>query len=406
MKNRLYYKDSYIKSFESTVLKQGEDQAGRPYVILENTAFYPTGGGQPFDMGFLNDFKVVDVEEVDGEIRHYIELPFQETEKHVVGQIDWERRFDHMQQHAGQHLLSAAFADQLGYQTVSFHLGKDRVTIDLLTEKLEKSELELAQAEANDLVMKNLLIQPKWVESDELSQYPIRKEPKVIENIRLVIIEDVDYNACGGTHPTRTAEVGPIQILGTERIKDKTRVTFVCGYRAIHALSAKHDILQHLSQTFMRPEEALIESVNQLLEDHHSLKGQLEEAKKQLLQHEAHSLLEKSHLLPHGEKLVSQFFIERPIHELQMLAHAIKDEASQAIVLLTMRNGEKLQFIAARGDAIKMNMNQVIKDVLPIIHGRGGGKPDHVQGGGEATMTASALLEHLKQSIAGEGSNT
>lgn len=402
MKDRLYYQDPYIKTFETHIKLQGQDDSGRSFVILENTAFYPSGGGQPYDTGTLNGKQVLDVQ-VDGEdVRHYLNEPLPDSVTLVHGEIDWDRRFDHMQQHAGQHVLSAAFADLFNYQTVSFHLGQDIVTIDLDTTQVSKVELEHAQAFANQIVLANHPITIQWVEEEDLANYPLRKAPKVKEQIRLVIIEGFDYNACGGTHPARTGEVGPIHILGTEKIKEKTRVIFLCGLRAIKRFDEQHEILQALSHTLMRPQADLHSMVEAILEQEKRLKSELEEAKKALINHEAELLIKNAPSLLHGEKLVAQFFIERPLSELQQLTYAIKDQEPNSYVLLTVTNEDKLQFIAARGQQLELNMNNLVKGLLPLINGRGGGKPDHVQGGGAVTMTASALLEHMKKALVGK----
>lgn len=402
MKDRLYYKDPYIKTFESLIKQQGLDDSGRPFVILENTAFYPTGGGQPHDTGFINGVEVLDVEIEGEDIRHYLDESLPESVTMVQGEIDWDRRFDHMQQHAGQHILSAAFAELFNYQTVSFHLGQDNVTIDLETTQVSKAELDQAQHFANKIVFGNHPIMIKWVEEEDLAKYPLRKAPKVKEQIRLVIIEGIDYNACGGTHPARTGEVGPIHILGTEKIKDKTRVSFLCGIRAIKRFDEQHAILQTLSHTLMRPQSEIHSMVEYILDQENRLKSELEETKKVLIEHEAERLVDRAPTLSHGEKLVAQFFIERPLNELQQLAYAVKDQDPNSYVLLTVSNEDKLQFIAARGKLLDLNMNSLVKELLPLINGRGGGKPDHVQGGGAVTMTASALLEHLKKALIGK----
>jgi alanyl-tRNA synthetase len=399
MKERLYYQDAYITHFVTQLKYQGLDENGRPYAILDDTAFYPTGGGQPSDQGNLNDIRVTEVEEVDGEIRHYLDHLLPEDTTTINGNLDWDRRFDHMQQHAGQHILSAAFAEQFGWKTVSFHLGQETVTIDIETEQVTDEDIEKVQDFANRIVLSNQKIETKWVEKEDLTQYPLRKAPKVNENIRLVIIDEVDYNACGGTHPNRTAEVGPIQVLSTEKAKNKVRVTFVCGLRAIKALNDKHKIIKKLTQKLNKPEPEILETVDTLFEDLQVLKGQLNEAKKELLDHEATLLLETAQKTDEGKLLVTHYFIERELSELQHLSYALTDQAPTAIVLLTVKNGDKLQFVAATGREVSRNMNDLCREILPLINGKGGGKPDRVQGGGEVTMTASALLEHMKMML-------
>ena len=195
LQDRLYYQDPYLTSFTTTVAQQAIDEQGRPFVVLENTAFYPTGGGQPHDTGVIDNQMVVNVEEVDGEIRHYVEQPITDTGI-VSGQIDWARRFDHMQQHTGQHILTAAFVELFGYATVSFHLGREFVTIDLETDAVSPEELQAAESLANAVILENRTIEQRWVTKDELSTYSLRKNISVNEEIRLVIIPNFDTNGC------------------------------------------------------------------------------------------------------------------------------------------------------------------------------------------------------------------
>ena len=192
MQSKLYYQDPYIQTFSAQILKQESDETGKNYIILNQTAFYPTGGGQPHDTGRIADRAVIDVEEVNGEIRHYLDAPLRVADSNVTCTIDWERRFDHMQQHAGQHILSAAFDHLFGYKTVGFHMGTENLTIDLATEELTKEEAQKAEELANKIILENRPIETKWVTEEELSQYELRKETKVKEDIRLVIIPDFD----------------------------------------------------------------------------------------------------------------------------------------------------------------------------------------------------------------------
>ncbi|MCD8511884.1 MAG: alanyl-tRNA editing protein [Bacillus sp. (in: Bacteria)] len=217
---KLYYEDQYIQDFETVVNRNGEDNEGN-YVVLKETAFYPTGGGQPHDTGTLNHFNVVNVEEVKGEIRHYIDGIMQPGDK-VAGKINWNRRIDHMQQHTGQHILTAAFEELYQFETLSFHLGTDTSTIDLNTESITEEQLSTAEARCNEIILENLPIETKWINEGEISQYPLRKMPSIKDNIRLVIIPNVDYNSCGGTHPKTTGEVMGLKVLHWERQKKES----------------------------------------------------------------------------------------------------------------------------------------------------------------------------------------
>ncbi|WP_415812632.1 alanyl-tRNA editing protein [Mesobacillus thioparans] len=376
MENKLYYQDAYIKSFTAKLVRQGADESGRNYAVLTQTAFYPTGGGQPFDTGSLNGVKVVDVEEIDGEIRHYIKAPLDEGMP-IEGEIDWNRRFDHMQQHAGQHILSAVFEELYGYKTVSFHLGKDTLTIDLVTENLSVQEAGRVEELANQVILENRHIITKWVDEDELKQYKLRKALSVSDNIRLVIIPEFDYNGCGGTHPNSTAQVGHLKILGWERQKKVIRVEFVCGQRVLNKLGQKHEILKELSVLLNAPEQDMVSAVNRLLGQKKISEKSFEEMKDQLLKYEAAELAAASQ----GE-IISHLYQGRSIQELQKLARLLTALAEDKVIILVAENEDKLQFVFARGKDAPGNLKELSAHALSMIDGKGGGSDQLVQGGG------------------------
>lgn len=376
MGNKLFYQDVYLKNFTAELIKQEQDESGRLYAVLSQTAFYPTGGGQPFDKGFLNGIEVVDVEEVDGEIRHYITETLAKK-NHIVGEIDWERRFDHMQQHAGQHILSAAFEEMYGYKTISFHLGKDVLTIDLDTENLLADEAKKVEELANQVILENRQIITKWVDADELKQYRLRKELSVLENIRLVIIPDFDYNGCGGTHPNSTAEVGSLKVLGWERQKKVVRVEFVCGQRVLDKLEQKHKVIKELAGLLNAPEQDMEAAVIRLLGQKKDLEKSIEEMKDQLLKYEAAEFVAAG-----SGDIISGVFKERSMQELQKLARILVTLAEDKIYLLAAENEDKLQFVFARGKKAEGNLKEWLKPALSIIDGKGGGSDTMVQGGG------------------------
>jgi alanyl-tRNA synthetase len=387
---KLFYQDAYIKSFTSKILKQKQDKDGNWYIVLEETAFYPVGGGQPSDKGFLHNTEVIAVEEIDGEIRHYTSEPISEGETKVEGVIDWKLRFDHMQQHAGQHILSAAFEELFQYKTISFHLGKEHSTIDLDIGDLSKEDADAAEKLANDIILENRKIETKWMTAEEANRYPLRKELAVSDNVRLVIIPEFDYNGCGGTHPRSTGEVSSITILGWERQRKKIRVTFVCGNRVRKQLHQKQTILSNLTEYLNAPEKEMKNAVERLLEKEKETDKALEEAKEQLLSYEAKELAEVA-----SEQIIGKVFKNRPITELQKLARYIVKENDRSVVVLVAENADKTQLVAARGEAEEVNMRNMMNDVLPLINGKGGGKESFVQGGGEASISGEELLQEF-----------
>jgi alanyl-tRNA synthetase len=390
MNDRLYYQDAYQKTFAARIIGRGAEADGTPYVILDQTAFYPTGGGQPCDLGLIYGLEVIDVEEVDGEVRHRLRAPLPPEVQEVEGRIDWQRRFDHMQQHTGQHILSAAFVEEYQAETVAFHLGRERVTIDVRLDELTQEMAERVEALANRIVFENRPIEARFVDKAELAAMPLRKQPTVTENIRVVIIPDFDYNPCGGTHPARTGEVGPIKILGWERHRGNMRVEFVCGFRALDEFSRKQRVLRELTRQLSASEGEIAEQVNRLLTERDGLKRALQEAEKQRLEEEARQLAAEA--VPIGENLLVQAaFRDRPMQQLQQLAQQLTSTAPEVIALLAAEN-DKLQLVFARGEAVGLEMNRLLKEILPLIDGKGGGNPAVAQGGGAKLRSAEEVL--------------
>ncbi|MEH7096741.1 alanyl-tRNA editing protein [Neobacillus vireti] len=389
MQGKLYYQDAYIQTFSARILKQGNDETGKNYVVLNQTAFYPTGGGQPHDTGQIADSAVLNVEEVNGEIRHYLESPIELAESDVTCTIDWERRFDHMQQHAGQHILSAAFDHLFGYKTVGFHMGDENLTIDLATEELTKEEASKAEELANNIILENRRIETKWVTEAELSQYNLRKETKVKEDIRLVIIPDFDYNGCGGTHPKATGEVSAVKILDWEKQRKNTRIQFACGLRVIRKLGEKQNVLLQLTNLLNAPEKDMEQAVIRLLENEKQLTQALEQAKESLLQYEAKELADRD------QTVITKVFENRTIQEIQKLARMIVSAYDNSLVFFVATDGTRLQMVCARGKARTENMKKLIGEILPLIEGKGGGNDSFAQGGGEALLTGEQILDKL-----------
>ncbi|WP_226668247.1 alanyl-tRNA editing protein [Metabacillus litoralis] len=398
MTGKLYYQDAYLTSFETKIVKEGFDESQKKaYVLLEDTAFYPTGGGQPHDIGEIDGHNVLDVEEVNGELRHYVETIPKRTDK-VSCSINWERRFDHMQQHAGQHILSAAFENTYGYKTISFHLGKEICTIDLAITDINEVEINQVELICNKIILENKPIITKWITEEELPAYHLRKELTVKDNIRLVIIPGVDDNGCGGTHPKSTGEVSVIKILGLEKQKKHIRVQFVCGHRVRHQLHDKHKVMVELTSKLNAPQEKLSEAADRLIENNRELQKDLENLKSQLIQYEANELISNAHLL-NNVHVISSVYINRPISDLQDLAKDLLTKKNNTIIILISDNQEKLQLVSARSEDINLNLNAVLKGILPDINGKGGGKPSFVQAGGDKAISSESLLRNFLENV-------
>ncbi|MFD1927914.1 alanine--tRNA ligase-related protein [Sporosarcina siberiensis] len=393
LKNRLYYEDPYQKQFRTNVIKESKDTEGNPYVVLENTAFYPTGGGQPHDTGSLNGIHVVNVEEEHGEIRHFIKESL-ECEDEVKGEIDWERRFDHMQQHAGQHILTAAFVELFDFPTVSFHLGRETVSIDIDVESITIEQLNAAELLANDIILEDRPIETKWISEGELIDYSLRKDVAVTDEIRLVIIPNYDTNGCGGTHPSSTGQVRMIKILHTEKQKQKVRVHFVCGERVLQQLEQKNLELTTASKLLSVPEAGVAIAIEKLLQTNHSHEKMLKESKELILAYEAKALLTTQE---HG--VIKAVYENRNAQELQKLARVLVTETEDVYIFLVSENERQLHFVAARGALNSISMKQVSANVFPLIDGKGGGSDAFVQGAGKNLISAIELLSVMQESL-------
>ncbi|MGE7988454.1 alanyl-tRNA editing protein [Lysinibacillus fusiformis] len=390
MKDLLYYQDVMLREFDAHIVSKKTDESGRHYVVLSNTAFYPTGGGQPHDTGTLNGIEVIEVEKIGEEIRHYMQGNVSELEGIVHGELNWPRRFDHMQQHAGQHILTAAFVELFDAQTVSFHLGSEHVTIDIAVDTLTEQQLIAAEIRANEIILENRPIETTWITENELSDFNLRKEVAVTGDIRLVIIPDYDYNGCGGTHPTSTGQVNAIKILGTEKMKGNVRVSFVCGQRVLNELAMRKKVLGDVARQLSVPEVEAATALAKILSAQKHTEKALVAAKEELLTYEAKALVSNS------PGLVTAAFQQRTMQELQKLARTIVSEQDDMVTLLVSESEGKLQFVAARGKHVSKSMKIIAEKALPLINGKGGGSDQMVQGGGECIISKEALLEAMQ----------
>jgi len=396
LEQKLYYTDAYKQDFTTKVIKQNYDKDGNLYVVLNETAFYPTGGGQPHDTGTLNGIAVLDVEEVDEEIRHFITEQLHTEE--VEGKINWERRFDHMQQHAAQHILSAAFWDHFNIPTIGFHLGREIVTIDLETENLHTETVEKAVQIANNIVFENHPIRIEWMNLEAAKTLPLRKEPTMIENIRVVMIENFDYNGCGGTHPKRTGEVGPIQVLSWERNKGGIRLPFIAGWRTLKLVGQQQQIMKDVSKQLNSSESDIPAKVAQLLTSQKENEKTIQTMTEKLLYAEANELLQHPTEI-HAGILISKMFTNRSMQEVSKLSAIITEQQEHAITYFVIENDDKLQCILACGKTVTLDMNALLKKALPTIEGKGGGNKKSARGGGKAVMTGDEFLNQLVSSL-------
>ena len=394
MTNRLYYTEPYRTEFDATVVAV-DTVDGRTQVTLDQTAFYPTSGGQPFDTGTLGGTAVSDViDREDGTIAHVTSGSMTVGDV-VQGAIDWARRFDHMQQHTGQHVLSAAFDRLFGVRTESFHMGTLSATIDLARD-VTASEVATAEDEANRVVWEDRPVAIRFATAEEAAKMPLRKESIRTGPLRLIDVDDFDLSACGGTHVSRTGAIGVIAIGGCEKFRGGSRVEFLCGGRALNRFRLWRDSLAATQKFLSVAPEEMAAAVERMQGDSKAQQRTLRGFQEKLATHEAHTLLEKA--VPSGDHSVVIEALEGwDAQGLKAIAVAAAAERPNAVVALFTMTAPALVVIA-RGASATADAGAVLKGLLAKFGGKGGGKPDLAQGGGlmgssaEVTEFARALL--------------
>jgi alanyl-tRNA synthetase len=396
MTKRLYYDDPYLQQFDASVIRVAP-KGDRLAVWLDHTAFYPTSGGQPFDVGVLGGQPVVDVlDDDDGDIVHVIDVGPSTREssrdavdtpsdrsRHVEagqlvhGTIDWSRRFDHMQQHTGQHVLSAAVGRLFSARTIGFHLGAEVSTIDLNRELATRS-LAAAEDEANRIVWEDRPVTIRYATAEEAASLSLRKETLRSGTLRLIDIEGFDLSACGGTHVRRTGAVGLIAVLGAERFKGGQRIEFVCGGRALGRLRTLRDsVAASLRLLSVLPAElpAAIERVQQDVKDQRKL---VQSLRNELSGYQADELARGAETHPIGRVVLKA--VDADATTLKTIAASVAGRAGHVAVLATP--GPPTLVVVARSPDVTLMAPDVIKALTARFGGRGGGKPDLAQAGG------------------------
>jgi alanyl-tRNA synthetase len=383
MRERLYYTDAYTSRFKAHIVERFE-MDNRIAVVLDQTCFYPTSGGQPADDGYLNGTAVLDVlvREPDGAVVHIIDGEIWSNE--VSGEVNWERRFDHMQQHTGQHILSQAFLQVADAETVGFHLGSESVTIDLPAPKLSGPQIEQAETLANQVVWQNRPVSATFATPEQVAAgLPLRKPPAVEGTIRLVAIDQFDLSACGGTHVSRTGEVGLIKIVKLDRRGELVRVDFRCGQRALLDYRQKNSVTNRLAAQLTTGIRELEPSVSRLQEELKAARRLVKQQQVDLLHLEATHLLEKG-TVRGNVTIVNRLFTGRETADIRTLANLLAKQP-RVIALLAVL-GNNVQLIFSRSEDAPGDMNQLIKPALQLLGSAGGGgTAAFAQGGGPAT---------------------
>jgi len=409
MTRKLYHDDAYQQEFQTRILERVTVGDGLG-LILDKTCFYPTSGGQPHDQGTLNGIFVSDVfeREDDGAVVHVVDgevegpalspsISFRINKGETVhGQIDWERRFDHMQQHTGQHILSQAFLRLLDAETVGFHLGAEASTIDVDKAPLEAAQLDKVEKLANALVFADRPVRTYFVDQDRMGDLALRKQPMVTGPIRIVEVEGFDLSPCGGTHVKAAGEVGPVVITKSERRGSETRVEFLCGGRALTDYRRQRRIVSELAHRFSVGDWELVEAVNRLAEEAKRHRKDLNAARNQLLDYEASRLWAEAEERG-GLRIVRAILSEGDGGTLKGLAQRLAEK--EACVAFLGLKGDRVQLAFARSANLPYDMSALLKEACQIIGGGGGGRPDMAQGGGPVGDRLEDALEFALEAL-------
>jgi alanyl-tRNA synthetase len=393
MTTRLYYTDSYLTGFDARVVDR-TDEGRRVY--LDRTAFYPTSGGQPFDVGTIAGIPVAEVVDEGDRIAHLLATPLAEAGLTVDCAIDWSRRFDHMQQHTGQHLLSAVVAGMLGHRTVSVHFGAHSSSLDLDVDSISRDDVVAAEWRANRIVVENRAVAVSFEEAAAANG--LRKASAREGTLRVITIDGIDRSACGGTHVRATGEVGPILVRKIDRVKRQVRLEFVCGLRAVNRARADFELLSRLAQNLSSSLDEVPALVESQAERLRAADGQRRRLEAELHAYRARLLYEAADADASGLRRIVQHRESGPIDELRGLAQAYC-VLPKAVFVGAIDDPPSVLLAAADDSGI--DAGRVLKAALATIGGRGGGSPRMAQGSVASVAEVSKAIESLTSGLGG-----
>ena len=388
MTEKLFWKDAYQTRFSARVVEQFPVAEGAG-VVLDQTCFYATSGGQPNDLGTLNGQPLIDVR-VEGEKLVHV-LSNLISHEQVEGVVDAKRRRDHRQQHSGQHILSAAFFRLFQAETSSFHLGDEYCSIELNKPGLTETQIRQAEQVSNDVIFSGISVDAFFIEPDQAGKYPLRKQPDVGENLRIIRIGDFDLSPCSGTHVKNTAEVGMVFVTGFEKISGGTKVSFLCGARIAGQYQKDLAVLKDLSKTLTTSIALLPESVR-------GLQSQIKDLRKENAQHKEGRLkAEAMKMLMNSESWNGHHLIisvsDRPYQELRYLAQKLAEQPGSVGALVSTSENRAVFF---RHTMLTINLKSIFQEFLSKTSAKGGGAPHFLEAG---NIAASSSLDPMVRSL-------
>lgn len=368
---RLYYEDVYTKEFTATVLACREAKKGY-YVILDRSAFYPEGGGQPSDTGVLNDVKVTEVHEKDGELLHYTEKAL-EAGTQVTGKINWERRFDLMQQHSGEHIVSGLVHEAYGYDNVGFHMGSDVITIDF-NGPLDETQMAKIERKANEKIWENSAVEITYPDKEELEKLPYRSKKELTGKVRIVRFPGADLCACCGTHVSHTGEIGMVKLLSVVKFRDGVRMEMICGKRVLNYLNMVNEQNHQISVKLSAKADKTAEAVSRIQDENFRLKGMVAKFEEEMFASEAAKWEGAGSVLIFKEGMEAD--------SVRKLADAVMNTCEGCCAVFSKNPDGSYKYAMGEKDG---DLRQFTKEMNAALNGRGGGKPFFVQGSVQAS---------------------
>lgn len=393
--NKLYYRDPYIKEF-TTYIEEIVEKDKRYHIVLNKTAFFPGGGGQFSDIGYIDGKKVIEVYEDNKKIYHVIEEQIKEMNNNIKCKIDWEKRFDGMQQHLAQHVLSGCFFKEFGQNTVSFHMGKESSTVDIRG-KLDEKKVAKIELMANEVISKNLKVRFFMPTRDELNNINLRRSlPTTDEDISILEIEDLDINACCGVHPKSTLELQAIKIVSYRKNKDCTRIEFLAGKRAINNMISMGKINKSICEELTCGEGDLLSTIRNikqkndcLLEENREVKIALNRYIKKELRNRIVKIKDINTLsmIYNDDKIIVNNDVIKYRGELKDIVLLLNEllEYEKMVILLGNKQGERGNLVFMKSKDIDLvDIKLIFKKSIDMINGKGGGSMYLVQGSGKS----------------------
>ena len=391
---RLYYSDSHLVEFEARVVDVTDRVSGWTAVVLDRTAFYPTGGGQPSDTGTLNSSRVVEcIDDGDNGVLHVVQGAAPARDATVRGRVDWSRRLDHIQQHTGQHILSQALVKLFNAPTKSFRVMDASCEIDVELNNPTTEVIERAVELANNVIWEDRSIAVLNVTPEQAAELPLRKESAREGELRLIEIEGFDLTPCGGTHAVRTGEVGMIAVRSWLRAKGMTRIEFVAGTRALADYRKANKTAREIATLFSTGRDDAPQLAAQMVEENKELHRRI-----RVLEEDAAGVEAERLLATAQNGVVTRVFNGRDAESLKKLAHALIATPG-TIALLGSRDKDAARLVFARSTDAPGDMSSLMREACAMLDGRGGGKPELAQGGGKNVDKLDDAITHAANSV-------